>query len=395
MWHNQELLILGLAVLRLLLPMISIAELSALLTTLYAAPLEPGKWRIFLDRLCSLTNTASGYMVSIRPTEGNVLLGGGGLNFNPEILRLYNEHYGACDPYVKPVTLEPRIGIIPGEELVPHSELLQSELYNDLLRQYDLEHMTLVSSSLFAGEGDFFPLWRSPQHGPMDQASIHLLEILLPHIQTALRLRTKVIGCNLSELFSESTLEVMSIAAFLVNDRGLIRYMNQRAVSYLKGGEVLLLREGRLTISEPINASRLESLISAAAFSGRKEPVGAPGGAIKVSRDGTKGSLYITVVPVPRDNQFGDQGSSALVFIHDSSASRGSRASLMSQMYGLTPTEARVADLLLEGLEVRDVAERVGITLETCRFHIKRVLAKTDTHRQTQLLRLMLSLPGS
>ena len=66
----------------------------------------------------------------------------------------------------------------------------------------------------------------------------------------------------------------------------------------------------------------------------------------------------------------------------------------MQQLYGLTPAESRVADLLLEGLEVRDAAERLCITLETARFHLKRVLAKTGTHRQTELMRLMLSLPG-
>jgi DNA-binding CsgD family transcriptional regulator len=64
-------------------------------------------------------------------------------------------------------------------------------------------------------------------------------------------------------------------------------------------------------------------------------------------------------------------------------------------LYRLTPTEARLADLLLGGLEVRAVADHLGITIETARFHLKRVLAKTGTHRQTELVRLMLTLPGT
>jgi DNA-binding CsgD family transcriptional regulator len=67
----------------------------------------------------------------------------------------------------------------------------------------------------------------------------------------------------------------------------------------------------------------------------------------------------------------------------------------MKMLYGLTPTESRLADLLLEGLDVRGAAQRLGITIETARFHLKRVLAKTDTRRQTELMRLMLSLPGA
>jgi DNA-binding CsgD family transcriptional regulator len=67
----------------------------------------------------------------------------------------------------------------------------------------------------------------------------------------------------------------------------------------------------------------------------------------------------------------------------------------MRQLYGLTPTEARLADLLLEGLEVREISNRLSISVETARFHLKRVLAKSGTHRQTELIRLMLSLPGT
>jgi hypothetical protein len=68
--------------------MASIQELSALLAALYAAPLEPEMWQVFLDRLCALTNTASSYMITINPEQGNMTLAGGGLNFNPETLRL-------------------------------------------------------------------------------------------------------------------------------------------------------------------------------------------------------------------------------------------------------------------------------------------------------------------
>ena len=70
-----------------------------------------------------------------------------------------------------------------------------------------------------------------------------------------------------------------------------------------------------------------------------------------------------------------------------------SRGTTLRALYALTPAEARVADLLLQGLETRDVANGMGLTLETTRFHVKRVLGKTGVKRQTELMRLMLSLP--
>jgi hypothetical protein len=57
--------------------MISTVELSELFAALYAAPLDPEKWQVFLDRLSALIEISCGYMVSICPEEGNVLLAGG------------------------------------------------------------------------------------------------------------------------------------------------------------------------------------------------------------------------------------------------------------------------------------------------------------------------------
>ena len=82
--------------------MISTSELSELVAVLYAAPLQPEKWQAFFDSLCSLTNVASGFMVSVGPEEGNQILAGGGINFDPAVFLLYNEYYGANDPYAEP-----------------------------------------------------------------------------------------------------------------------------------------------------------------------------------------------------------------------------------------------------------------------------------------------------
>ena len=373
--------------------MISTNDLSELLANLYTAPLEPQKWQSFLDRLCALTQTASGYMLAIDPEQGNVTLAGGGLNFAPETLRLYNEHYGPGDPYAGPAMANPRVGVIQGEELVSRSDLYRSELYNELLNPFDLEHMALLSCNSPEQAG-LFALWRSPKQGPLDVASIRFLETLIPHVQTALKLRTKVMDCDASNLFSETALDAMSIAAFLVTSRGRVQHMNQLAAAYVQSGDCLLLQDGKLTASDSHASAELELLIAGAASSGRICPEAAPGGGIRLSRLCTQTALQVSVIPAPEHNQLAGCDSFALVFVNDPSVSPKPRSALMQQLYGLTPTEVRVANLLLEGIEVREAAERLSMALETCRFHVKRVMAKTGTHRQTELMRLMLSLPG-
>jgi DNA-binding CsgD family transcriptional regulator len=84
----------------------------------------------------------------------------------------------------------------------------------------------------------------------------------------------------------------------------------------------------------------------------------------------------------------------ALVFVIDPEQAPRSRATVLRSLFHLTPAESRIADGLLEGFEVAEVAERLGITQQTARFHVKRVLAKTGARRQSDLLRIMLTLPA-
>jgi DNA-binding CsgD family transcriptional regulator len=82
------------------------------------------------------------------------------------------------------------------------------------------------------------------------------------------------------------------------------------------------------------------------------------------------------------------------VFINDPAEQPPSRAALLSTLYGLTPAECRLADLLLDETDLRRVAEYMRITFETARFMLKTVFRKTETHRQSQLVRLLMTLPG-
>ena len=62
----------------------------------------------------------------------------------------------------------------------------------------------------------------------------------------------------------------------------------------------------------------------------------------------------------------------------------------LARIFGFTPAEARVASALLDGLDLRAIAEREAVALETIRGHVKRAMAKTTARSQAQFVRLML-----
>lgn len=66
---------------------------------------------------------------------------------------------------------------------------------------------------------------------------------------------------------------------------------------------------------------------------------------------------------------------------------------LLIDMFGLTPTEARVAALLTGGARSSDVADALSISPTTVSFHMRNLFQKTGTNRQIDLVALILAGP--
>lgn len=77
--------------------------------------------------------------------------------------------------------------------------------------------------------------------------------------------------------------------------------------------------------------------------------------------------------------------------IHDPEGVVRLNPELISKVHGLTPTEAALAAALAEGETPASIAHERGCSEQTVRTHIKRILEKTETSRQVDLVRLLLS----
>ena len=97
------------------------------------------------------------------------------------------------------------------------------------------------------------------------------------------------------------------------------------------------------------------------------------------------------VMPLPRHGMtLARQRPAALVFVTDPERSPEIPQAQIARLYRLTPAEARLVADLVAGQSLAEYAERAGITLNTARWRLKQVLAKTDARSQADLIRLIL-----
>jgi DNA-binding CsgD family transcriptional regulator len=89
----------------------------------------------------------------------------------------------------------------------------------------------------------------------------------------------------------------------------------------------------------------------------------------------------------------GHKGSYMLVLFE-----LGTRRTMVLQRldaYDLTPREREVAELVLEGLTNRAVADRLTLTEHTVETHVKRILTKVDVHTRAAFVARILAFVGS
>jgi DNA-binding CsgD family transcriptional regulator len=86
------------------------------------------------------------------------------------------------------------------------------------------------------------------------------------------------------------------------------------------------------------------------------------------------------------------QDVSALLTLNALGPKPGPPAAILAKTFRLTPAEAKLACVIARGASPEIAAGELKISRETARNQLKSVFAKTDTHRQSELVALLLQV---
>ena len=104
--------------------------------------------------------------------------------------------------------------------------------------------------------------------------------------------------------------------------------------------------------------------------------------------------MTVTVVPLSQvDGRIlSVEHARALVIVHDQKRALELAVARLRDVYTLTAAETKLVASMLDGAALPQVAIRLGIGHSTTRTHLKNIFAKTQTHRQSELLQLVQAL---
>ena len=376
-------------------------RLSDLLLDLYESAANPEHWARFLENAARELDAAKAalhihYFVpqdSIRTARGSCAVA---IGYDASSLDTYASYYATQDIYVQRVRERFPLGINAGtsEDLVTASELRNTEIYHDYCRTNEVFHTCWSAFEQAQGIAAGLGFIRPESARPFEADDVELLKMLNPHLSKAFRLQRLVASATEDRNALLTSIAEFDFGVIALDCEGRITNISKPAKLLLDEQDGIRIRASRLEAVQPSENQKLQGMLAIASqvCDNPHQPFG---NALLLTRRSGKRPLRLVAYPFASGGLFTEDKPRVLVFLSDPSSRPASRGAVLRDLYGLTPTESRLADLLLHGLEVREVADQMRTTLETARFHLKRVLAKTGTHRQTELMRLMLSLPGA
>lgn len=366
--------------------MVSAEVLSRLLLKLYAAPNRPELWPEFLVEFTGLLGLpGAAILYHDMKNEQYGLHTGTGVD--PEAQLLYQQHYGKMDPW-RPRFLKKKEGELAfGDELCPPEELRKTEFYNDLLLKFDARLFCGIATLKEPDRIEEISLYQRWQDKPPGKETLDLLNLILPHLQSALRLRRNVQQLHSENHDLEHSLDALPTGIALIGEDGQCVFVNKMARELLDRSHGLAFKNSRISAIQPAESTRLQSLIDGAVRTGRGQG-GSHGGAMLITAP--KGNkLHVAVHP------FRSGGSVfAIAILSDPNRAPASAPQLMQALYGLTAAESVVANQVSQGRTPAEIAECNQVSQETVRSQMKAVFAKTGVRRQSELVRLMGALPA-
>ena len=368
------------------------SDVLTILEGLYQSPFE-NDWSSFLEGIRSTLDLVFPTMLEVEKDTNHITLRGAG--FPQEGLEIYEEYYGHMDP------------LVPFAEGIPTGTVFTTEgnagipwrgteYYEDFLTPCDVAHATSVV--IVDDDKRLFGLTLNRSFNRDDginRVEKELLSILIPHLRCAHKLGEIVAKVESQRQATLEALDRFDFGVVAIGRSGEVLMVNRVArqiAAECDGLEIAKrgLIAARASDTQALHKSVHEAIsttLGHSASSGDVQRLGRPSG---------KSPYELLVTPVAVERlAVGSDPVCAIVFFTDPERTPRTVDRHLKTLHGLTQAEARVASRLVAGATAREIADEKEISVHTVRDQIKSLLSKTDTRRQSELVRLLVGSVAS
>ena len=186
-----------------------------------------------------------------------------------------------------------------------------------------------------------------------------------------------------------SALNNTDVGIILVDTDGQVTFANDVAESLLAHNDVLRRKGKSLFGARLADTLRLQAALEHA-ISPHPDQIGRPLAPV-VPLHRAKGRPLLAAIVAAGDQFDVTASSAAVIYVVDPDQDLCAVVEPACKYYGLSPVETRLACMLANGNSLVDSAKAMHVTEQTARSYLKQIFVKTETNRQAELVRLMLT----
>jgi DNA-binding CsgD family transcriptional regulator len=365
--------------------MVTVEDFSRLVSEIYASSTSPGNWPTAMAEISRLLGGSGCGLISGEGTGRSVTAA----TVPAEAYAVYTAYYRTIDYVLDAVEKGPAGLIRGGQSLVALED--HSEFEIDFMRPFELDDGLFMRLTVGATPMSFL-VAASKGPEPFDTAErVTLMGGLIGHMQQALRTQGKLASLADTALELAGALEVVRHGIVIIAAEHLVINLNSAAERVFRADDGLSLRSGRISATAARTDEELHCAVHNA-LDGERCAV-RTGRSLTCRRPSGKRPYVIHVLPSRRrDCDEPLRRPMALVLIVDPEDEPEPTTALLRRLYHLTNAEAEVALHVMRGADLKQISEELSISLLTVRTHLHHVFDKTDTHRQAELVHLLLVL---
>ena len=370
-------------------------ELIALIDLIYEAVLDNDLWPSVLIKLADAVGAAHAVMPSV-DWRANIFATIAPRD-DPDLVASYKEYWAFRDPLLSRAMLRPVGEINTLDSLMPRDEFAATPVFNEWWRP--AEYSLATAGTNLVVEDQFSALVcvsNAPGKDFLTDEQLRLFEAVARHLGRAVRINRQLWKLELANLAATEQVEMLPDGAMLADASGRVVLANAVAKAMLDARDGIFLCNERLAVAG--NPDALQKLVASCAR--RSVGIGGPGGELKVPRELPRPPLQVTIAPLRSAMRLADVpwigvGTPvAIVVVTDPESDRRRRQMNLRRRFDLTFTEAALAAEILRGDGRKAAARRRGISDATAKTQLSSIFEKTGTHRQAELVRLLLDAAG-
>lgn len=293
------------------------------------------------------------------------------------------------DPRLKKSISAPFQGWMHDSQHFTEQEINQTQVYQQVLQPLNIQFGSAIQLIYDQKICVILALLTSPHRGALSSSELQPIYDMLPMLQQKIQQHRHHFEYSTRTLLGSQLIQKIKQPIAIINLNGTVLELNDEARQLCENNPHLRLDQRRFTFNQYCQSLFSQHLFELEHNYNHYQTLdyAQRTKTLVLDRD-----LFLTLdllIPEKAHKIFGVRPVVLATFSYLKHKAKYQRE-LYTQIFLFTPVENRICEQLLDAKTLKEISSTLNIQLDTVRKHLQSIFAKTKTHRQSELVQLLM-----